>query len=126
MFFLSFFFEEEKESEFLNFCFLFPFEEKKKSKNLSQPLSYSFSHSLSPLSFFSLTCQDLEHLGVRRHRRGRPRPVRPGDVEVALEELAEPPARHRGLVAAVDLPDVVALDVADAVQGHEAGKGDLR
>lgn len=89
---------------------------------LSSLISLSLSlFSSSP----SLTCQDLEHLRVRSHRRRGPGPVGTRHVEVALEELSEPPPAHRGLVAAVDLADVVALDVADAVQGHEAGEGDL-
>ena len=98
---------------------------KKEKLNLSLPLSPPPPSPLPSLSILFLTCQHLEHLSVRRHRRRGPGAVRPGHVEVALEELAEPAAGHRGLVAAVDLPNVVALDVADAVQGHEAGEGDL-
>ncbi|KAI3488264.1 hypothetical protein L1887_47803 [Cichorium endivia] len=64
--------------------------------------------------------EDAEHLGVGNHGV-----VDAGDVDVALVELAEAALGHGGLVATVDLGDVVALDVAvlGGVHGDEAGKG---
>ena len=61
---------------------------------------------------------DRDHLGVGHHGQ-----VGARHVEVALVELAVPPARQLGVVPPVDLGDVEALDVAHRVHGQEAGEG---
>lgn len=66
-----------------------------------------------------LAC-DSQNLSVGNHRV-----VGTGNVEVALVELAHAALCHGGLVAAVDLCDVIALDVLDgSVHGEPSGEGD--
>jgi len=65
------------------------------------------------------TC-DSQNLSIGDHRI-----VGTGNVEIALVELAHAALGHGGLVTAVDLCDVVALDVLDgSVHGEPSGEGD--
>ena len=67
---------------------------------------------------WSSHCEDLS---VWHHGR-----VAPCDVQVALVELAEAPARHLGLVPPIHLADVEALDVVQSMLGHVPRKGDCQ
>mmetsp|Transcript_5267 Transcript_5267/g.13764 ORF Transcript_5267/g.13764 Transcript_5267/m.13764 type:complete len:232 (-) Transcript_5267:1956-2651(-) len=62
--------------------------------------------------------QNVDHhfddLGVWNHGG-----IRPGNVEVALEKLPEPPPVHLRLITAVNPPDVVSLDVTAVVERAE-------
>ncbi|KAI6772576.1 hypothetical protein HG530_003534 [Fusarium avenaceum] len=78
--------------------------------------------SAVPTKSLEYFCNDAEDFGVGKHGV-----VGAGNVEIALVEFSHTALGHGGLISAVDLGNVISLDVLDLlVHGEEAGERDCQ